>query len=404
MSATVNIICYKSKKLKNGEHPLMIRVCKNSKTKYQSLGVSVKLEHWDFSKNKPKPNCPNRDFINKIILDKELDFQKQILELKSEEKEFTASTLIAPKIKLKIKSVQEFYDEIIQELEQADKIGNSRVYKDSLRSLELYTDNKLDIPFSHIDIDFLRGYEKFLRQRKYTDTSMNLYFRTLRSGYNKAIEAKHAKKATYPFDEFKVSKFSIRTEKRAIPKDNIKQIMDVDLSGQSEYVLFAKDLFIFSYLCSGINFTDMANLKPDNIIAERLVYVRQKTKKKINIPLCKEANIIIQKYIDEDATNDYIFPILHQNVHKTEMQKYNRRKKVLLKVNHGLKKISEITGINANLTTYVARHSYATVLKNSGVNVALIGETLGHSDLKTTQIYLDSFENSQIDAAMEHLL
>ena len=402
MSTTVSIICYKSKKLKNGEHPLMLCISKDRKRKYQSLGISVKVEHWDFQKNKPKPNCPNKELINKIILDKELEFQKKVLELRAEDKEFTASTLIAPKIKIKIKTVHEFYEEIIQELEQANKIGNSRVYKDSLRSLEMYYNGKIDIPFSHIDIDFLKSYEKWLRQRNIKDTSMNLFFRTLRSTYNKAIEAKHAKKNNYPFDEFKISKFSIKTEKRAISKDNIKLIMELDLSKESDYIQFSRDIFIFSYLCSGINFTDMANLRPNNIVEGRLLYVRQKTKKKINIPLCHEAIVILNKY--SNSTRGYIFPILDVTTHKTEEQKYNRRKKVLLKVNRALKEIAKITGIEANLTTYVSRHSYATVLKNSGVNIALIGETLGHSDIKTTQIYLDSFENSQIDEAMANLL
>ena len=61
MSATVEIICYKSKVLKNEEHPLVLRITKDRKRKYQSLGISVKPEHWDFVKNKPKPNCPNRE-------------------------------------------------------------------------------------------------------------------------------------------------------------------------------------------------------------------------------------------------------------------------------------------------------------------------------------------------------
>ena len=99
-----------------------------------------------------------------------------------------------------------------------------------------------------------------------------------------------------------------------------------------------------------------------------------------------------------------IFPILDDNVHKTEIQKYNRKKKVLFKVNYSLKKIATLAGINANFTTYVSRHSYATVLKNSGVNISLISETLGHSDLATTQIYLDSFENEQIGEALKNLL
>jgi len=87
----VNIICYKSKTLANGENPLMLRICKDRKTKYQSLGISVNPDDWDFQKNRPKPSCPNRDLILKIILDKEVEFRKQILELKAEDKEYTYS-------------------------------------------------------------------------------------------------------------------------------------------------------------------------------------------------------------------------------------------------------------------------------------------------------------------------
>lgn len=404
MTATVNIVCYKYKKLANGESPLMLRVSKDRKTRYQSIGISLNPKYWDFEKNRPKPNCPNKDYIIKIIIDKESELQKKLLELRADEKEFTASTLLETKAKVKIKSVVEFYSELIEELEKANKVGNSRVYKDSLRSLEIFTNGKLDIPFSHIDIDFLREYEKWLRAKEMKETSMNLYFRTLRSTYNKAIEAKYAKKNNYPFDDFKISKFSIKTEKRAISKDSIKLIMELDLSKETEYIQLARDLFIFSYLCSGINFADMANLKPSNIVEGRLLYTRQKTNKKINIPLSNEADILIDKFKDNTKLSGYIFPILHQDIHKTEVQKYNRRKKVLLKVNRALKEIATIANIDSNLSTYTSRHSYATVLKNSGVNIALIGETLGHSDLKTTQIYLDSFENSQIDEAMKNLL
>ena len=102
MRATVSVICFKAKKLSNGESPIMVRITKDRKTKYKSLGISVNPEHWDFAKNRPKPNCPNGDYILKIILDKEAEYQKKILELKSEEKEFTASTLIAPEIKVRV--------------------------------------------------------------------------------------------------------------------------------------------------------------------------------------------------------------------------------------------------------------------------------------------------------------
>ena len=402
MSTTVNVICFRGKKLSNGESPIMVRVCKDRKTKYKSLGISINPIYWDFDKNRPKTNCPNRDYILKIIIDKEAELRKQILELKAEEKEFTASTLIKSKEERKVKTVHDFYNELIEEMELTNKIGNSRVYKDSLRSLEIYYKDRLDIPFSSIDMEFLLEYEKFLRLKDCKESSMNLYFRTLRSTYNKAIERKYAKRDTYPFNDFKISKFSIKTDKRAISKDNIKLIMNLDLSKEKEYIQLSRDLFVFSYFCSGISFSDMANLKASNIANDRLIYTRQKTHRKINVPILDEAREIMKKYID--SNNEYIFPIVNHTIHKTKMQQYNRKKKVILKVNRYLKKISRMVGVEVNITTYVSRHSYATVLKNSGVNIALIGETLGHSDLKTTQIYLDSFENSQIDEAMKNLL
>ena len=99
-----------------------------------------------------------------------------------------------------------------------------------------------------------------------------------------------------------------------------------------------------------------------------------------------------------------MFPILDVRVHKTAQQKQNRIHKLLGRTDKNLKVIAARCGIRLNLTTYAARHSFATVLKNSGVNVALISEVLGHSDLATTQIYLDSFENQQIDEALGNLL
>lgn len=96
--------------------------------------------------------------------------------------------------------------------------------------------------------------------------------------------------------------------------------------------------------------------------------------------------------------------ILDKGVHKTAQQKQNRIHKILVKANANLKYLANQLGIEANLTTYVARHSFASVLKKSGTSVAIISEALGHSDLTTTQIYLDSFDNEQIDNAMKNLL
>jgi len=247
MNATVTILCYQSKTLANGENPLMIRVCKDGKKKYKSLGICVNPEFWDFEKERPKANCPNRELILKIILQKEIEYQKQILELKADEKEFTASTLIAPKVKRKIKAVREFYEEIIRELESANKIGNSRIYKDSFNSLNKFTGNKLVVPFSHLNTDFLKQYEKWMRESQLTDTTISLYFRILRSVYNKAIDAKHVKKTDYPFNEFKVSKFDISTENVKLAQytfftSRFFSAVDIDLQTTPAIVIIS-DLF-----------------------------------------------------------------------------------------------------------------------------------------------------------------
>ena len=93
-NATINVVCYKWKTLANGEHPLMLRVCKDGKAKYQSLGISVNPTHWNFKKNEPKQKCPNYEHIQKIILDKKEEIQKKMLELRADQKEYNATALI----------------------------------------------------------------------------------------------------------------------------------------------------------------------------------------------------------------------------------------------------------------------------------------------------------------------
>ena len=405
MNASLSVVCYKSKRLSNGESPLMLQVSKGGKRQYQSLGVSVNPKFWDFSKNKPKSNCPNREYILKLILNKQAELQQRMLELNAEQKEYTTTTLLHDEHrKFELKTVKQFYQELIEQYKANEKCGNRLIYKSSYNSINVFTNGNLEIPFSAIDVAWLNKYEKWLRSKGNKETTMSLMFRTLRSAYNKAIESKCARKSDYPFNDYRISKFDVSTEKRAIAKaDVLKFSTDVHSIGKQQYVQLSKDIFIFSYLCGGINFTDIANLTKDNIIeGKRLHYIRQKTGKLIKLGLSEEALQIIRRYAVE--SKGYLFPILNAQLHKTPLQKQNRIHKMLGKVNKNLKLLAAQLGVEANLTTYVARHSFASVLKKSGVNIALISEALGHSDLTTTQIYLDSFDNEQIDNAMKNLL
>lgn len=110
MNATINVVCYKWKTLANGETPLMLRICKDGKKKYQSLGISIPIKYWDFKKNKPKPNCPNKAYIQKIIFDKQAELQQRMLEFNSEQKEYTTTTLLYDEhTKFELKTVEQFY-------------------------------------------------------------------------------------------------------------------------------------------------------------------------------------------------------------------------------------------------------------------------------------------------------
>lgn len=399
MSTTVNVVCYKSKVLKNNESPLMIRVCKDRKMKYQSLGISILPKYWDFKANKPTSKCPNKEYIERLIAEKVKVYTDKVIEFKSQEKEFTATSLMEKVNKpVKRKTVQEVFNQYIQELESANRLRYADMYKCTMHSLIKFNKH-LDIPFSDMDTIWLKRYEVWLQSQGLAINTLGTRFRHLRVIYNFAIEEKIVKSEYYPFNSFKVSKLSQTTAKRSIQKDEILSVLNYQ--GQTPLECLAIDLFTFSYLAAGINFGDIARLTKDNILENRLIYIRKNTQKQIKVSLQEQAIKLIRKYSMPD--NPYLFPIL-SNFHKTEQQKVNRIHKIIAKVNKSLKEIGERLNIPIDLTTYVARHSFATVLKRSGVNTSLICEALGHSSERVTQIYLDSFGNDQMEDAMKNLL
>jgi len=409
MDASINVICFKSKILKDGSHPLMLRICQDGKKIYKSIGISLKDKYWNFEKNSPRKNCPNKEQILKIIEERLSEYRSQIFDFRFEGKVYTADTLIQkvenPTIR---KTVAVFLKQEYERLINEGRIGNANTYKDLINSINRFC-GLPDFFFSNIDVIWLDKYESWLRGNGNTENTIGIKFRSLRAVYNRAIKYNYVKRDNYPFNEYKVSKLKKQTAKRAITKAEIKKIEELDLREITTYhsplLHFSKDLFLFSYYSCGMNLIDIAQLKWTNIVDGRIIFERHKTSKLINFAIQPPAISIIQKY--EAIThneNDYIFPILSPSFHITEQQKHFRIKKVTRGINKNLKKIGEYLKLSIPLTSYVARHSFATVLKRSGVNVSLISECLGHSDLKTTQIYLDSFENSQIDEAMKNLL
>ena len=401
MNATANVLCYRSKTLSNGEHPIMLRVCKGGKKKYISLGISVNPKFWDFEKNKPKRNCPNREQLIKVINEQEQKYAEQILEFSVEKREYTPTTLIEAIVPVqKARTVGELFNEYIAQLKDEGRLGYALSVQQVCNSLLKYKGH-LDIYFSEIDVNWLKAYESWLRCCKLADNTIGIRFRTLRAVYNLALAEGLVKADCYPFKKYKVSKLHKETAKRAITKEQVKQVIDYDVSGARFYKRLAVDMFAFSYLMGGINFTDMAFLTDKNVEGGRLVYVRQKTKKLIMLPLQEKAVEIMNRY--RSSQRKFIFPILDER-ERTLRQIRNLIYVVVDNVNGFLKEIGKELGVELKISSYVARHSYATVLKRSGVSTSVISESLGHSSERVTQIYLDSFENKQLNDAMKNLL
>lgn len=399
MNATVNVICYKSKVLKNNESPLMVRVCKDRKRKYISLGISVNPAYWDFNRNAPKPQCPNKEYIDSLIAQKVQEYSAQIIELKSMSRDFTATSLVEKVSKPnKVKTVGEVFVEQMNLLKQAQKLSYMLSIQQTYNSL-LEFNKHLNIYFVDIDVSWLKRYEAWLRKQGLASNTIKGKFVDIRTMYNIAIDENIVKVEHYPFRKFKIAKLQQETAKRAISKENISRI--IEYKTDNPLVQFAIDIFTFSYIMGGINFVDISTLTKENMMDNRLVYIRHKTKKLIQLPLQDKAIELIEKYHDDG--NPYLFPIL-KAYHKTEQQKFNRVHKIISNVNNRLKKIGKELEIPITLTTYVARHSHATVLKKAGVATSIISESLGHSSEKITQVYLDSFGNGQMDEAMKNLL
>lgn len=398
--ATVDVVCYKYRPLKNNELPLKIRVCKDKKSRYFNLGISVKPEHWDFEKNRPKSTCPDRELIEKLISKKVCEVRSKIVELKSENKEFSATTLVENVSNpSKITTVGELFRQHIHCLEEEKRAGYRLSIQQTYNSL-LKFNKHLDIPFSDMDCNWLRRYETWLRKQGKSENTIGIRFRNIRVIFNLAMNTELVKPQNYPFKKFKVSKLHQETAKRALNKNDILAVVNYPVKGKDFYTRLAVALFTFSYFMGGINFVDMAYLTEKNIAGGRLLYSRKKTSKLINLPMQQRAYMVLKEY--KKSNEVYLFPILSSR-HKTEQQRLNRLHKVITKVNKALKSIGEELHIPIKLTTYAARHSYATVLKRAGVSTSIISESLGHSSEKVTQIYLDGFENSQIDKAMENL-
>jgi integrase len=410
MKIKIAAILYTSNQLSNGEHPIVLRISQAKVRKYVFLGISCPKDLWDSKKNLPTRKHPQHELFQKIIHQTIHTYHTKLLELElvSQNKLVTPADLIQAlqddARKEETSKIFPFFDQTINKLLQLGKVGTALVYKDTKRSLKLFTPYA-DLLFTDINPTFLHNYEVYLRTLGLAETSMSVYFRTLRALFNKAIQEKLINLNHYPFKEFSVTKFNTATKKRAITKEEIKKIENLELDPTSS-LAETRRIFMASYYFQGINFKDLSELQWRDIIENRIFYTRAKTGKMIHFKLLSPAQAIIEHYrpLTGNHPENYIFPILNRLQHVTALQIAHRVAKVRKKVNSEMREIARLAQIDANPTTYVARHTYATVLKKSDVSIAKISQALGHSSELVTQTYLKEFEDEEMDRANECLL
>ncbi len=396
---------YTSKILSNGEHPIMLRVIKDRKPKYISLNLSCSKSLWNDKENIPSKKHPLYNSIVNKINKKKLEASKLIIGLETDDLELSAEQ-IQLKLKAEIKnkvSVFNYFNETIEKLEKSNRIGYANIFKSTKNSFMKFRNNK-DLNFLDITPSLILKYEEWFYERDVKMNSVFVFLRTFKTLINNAKKEGITKTDFNPFKDISFTKFRrIKTSKRAISKDEIISISKLDIK-EGTALSDARNYFLFSYYSRGINFIDMANLKWSNIANNRLIYERKKTKELLSIGLLDPAKLILDYYEKfKEKESGFIFPILSDK-YNTAKSIDNRIDKMLKIVNSNLKIIGSQAGIKEKLTTYVARHSYATVMKKSGVPTAIISEALGHESEKTTQIYLDSFENIVIDEASKSIL
>ena len=408
--AIVKVVLFTSKKLANGEHPLMLRINKHKTRKHISIGVNCLTKYWDVSKQSPKTNHPKRTEIIALINKFERDFSDKIQEYNYHSKEYTIDQLVTAvldKPKNTEALVIDFIDNLVVNLKEERRMGTAKSNNDcKLMLFKFHPDPKLN--FREIDYLFLMKWESFMRKNNFKETSMAVYFRTLRSIINKAINEEVISKTsyTYPFDIFKVSKFDLTTTKRALTKEDMLRIYNYPVKEGSKMSDCHK-IFMFSYFNQGLNYIDIAKLRWSNISKAGIMeYSRQKTGCRFAIQLGEQSLKILEGYrkLSGYDSNNYIFPILDKTVHITSTQIQNRLLKVIKQVNINMKIIGKELEIETPITTYVARHTYATVLKRSGVSTSIISNALGHESESITQTYLDNFDSNVFFEANKFLL
>jgi integrase/recombinase XerD len=322
------------------------------------------------------------------------------------------------------------YGLIIKKLKENNQLGTASNYELSAKSLKLFmlyakgkaiTDKmeKLEIetalagvkklPFSEITAAWLNKYESFMINTKSRSrTTVSMYLRALRTVFNTAIAEKEIDNESYPFGKRAYQVPSVKSVKKSLTKADLKILLQAEAKSPEQ--VKARDFWFFSYICNGMNIKDIALLKYEDLQEGKIIFYRAKTintakadLRPVVVHLTDYAMSIIEKYGNANkAPKQLIFSILNEQ--QSEVQKFTAIKNFTRFINQNLKKLAKANNITAEISTYWARHSFATNAIRSGLSMEFVSEAFTHSSMKTTQGYFAGFEDSNKKEVMESLM
>lgn len=373
---------------KKGTYPVKIKVYFQGKPKYYPTGIcmSTKEELEEVLESKSKKNIEIQ-----YIIHKEFNRILKNVDILVERGTFSFSNLNNMLGKNIGGTLNEMISAKIKELENEEKFGTSAFYKGTLSLLKRYM--KHDVPINEVTVEWLNGLEKFiLKTANQTTVAMNM--RNIRATMNIAKQVGVIRESDYPFGRGKYQIKEGSGKKKALNKKQLKAI--AEYSDGSMTTEFYRDLWLFIYFCNGLNVADLISLKFSDIQNGEISFIRKKTKdrtrdvKRIYAAITPEMYSIINKWGNDPKKSVYIFPFLKPGDSAWEHEK--KKKNLTKLINKRMKMIGEKLNLG-KITTYVARHTYATVLRNEGVPISIISPMLGHSSVTTTEIYLADLES-----------
>ena len=395
MITSVKLMLNKSRILNNGSYPLVFQVIHNRRKKLLYTGYRMKEEVFDESEGKIMNGVGSTFTATEVVkMNRELrkmrnQIDTRIRQLERTREEFTVEDILTQNAFGTGKTqfyLLRYINAQIERKQELKKVGMAAAYKSTRSSLAKFI-GRPDVRMSEVDLGFVKRYEDFLYSNGASGNTVSYYLRNLRSLYNQAVTDGYHPRGEYPFA--KAQTRPAKTVKRALSRTDMQNLADLNLENEPE-LEFTRDLYLFSFYAQGMAFVDIVLLKKTDICNGVLTYSRHKSKQLIRIVVTPQMQGVIDKYNTE---NEYLFPII-SGEYASGYQKYRL---ALGRINRHLKKIAVVADIKVPLTTYTARHTWATLARDYGAPISVISAGLGHTSEEMTRVYLKDFDVSMLN-------